>query len=229
MRRSFQLLVLVFTLAAIFAVGWLSTQKNSPFYQPIKNYELVTPISQLTPVEIDKVIAPYLGDSFWDIPLTRIQADLIHLDWVEFAEIKRKWPNLLFISITEQIPVARWGENGLVNRSGEVFFPTSISGFENLVQLNASLEYSELVLKRFVNLQKELKTLGLIVASFSLTTEKVWKVAILNGPEIVIDELSYEDKLQRFMKAYPGLSKEMRNSARIYDLRYSNGFIVAQN
>lgn len=216
-------------IALLAFIVWSSTQKNSPLYQPIEAYDLITPLSQVTPQEIEKTVEPYLGKSFWDIPLNHIQADLTRLDWVQSAEVKRKWPNLLYISIKEQIPVARWGEAGLVNRSGRVFFPLSIAGFENLVRLDGDLSESELVLRNLIDLQNQLNVLNMTVSQVKLSEDKVWQVGILEGPTIVIDALEYQHKLQRFIQAFPKLDSEMRKSARVYDLRYSNGFIIAKN
>ena len=227
-KRSLQLFILFLALVTLVSVGWLSTQKDSPLYKPIESYKLVLPIKQVTEEEIATTVKPYLGASFWDIPLNKIQADLVHLDWVQSAQVKRKWPNLLYISIKEQTPVARWSDAGLVNRSGEVFFPESIEGFTNLVQLDGELAQSQQVLRNLITLQSQFLNLDFIIKSLKLSTDNVWSIGILDGPSIVLDSLNYEHKLQRFIKAYPKLDSEMRKSAGIYDLRYSNGFIIAK-
>lgn len=228
MKRGFQVFILFFSIALLMAAAWLLTQKHSPFYKPIADYELITPIKQLSAQDLDEVISPFLGKSFWDIPINEIQASLTRLDWVYQAEVQRKWPNLLYIAVHEQKPVARWGENALMNHSGEVFFPHSIIGFENLVRLNGSLDNSEKVLRTLITLQKDLQVLELLIEEINLSVDNVWKIHLLNGPKIVLDSLNYQQKLQRFLKAYPKLTNEMRKSARVYDLRYSNGFIVAK-
>jgi len=228
MRRTVQILGLTLAAALLVLIGWFSTQKDSPFYQPIQNFKLISPIGQVTHEELSDVVAPYLGSSFWDIPLNQIQAELTHLDWVRSAEVKRKWPNLLYISTIEHVPVARWGETGLVNRSGNVFFPHSIEGFENLVRLEGALDKSQEVLQAFVQLQKQFTVIDLVIESVELSASEVWNIQVLDGPEIVLDSLDYERKLQRFILAYPKLESSMRKSERVYDLRYSNGFIIAQ-
>jgi len=228
LKRGIQLGVLILAIALLALLVWSSTQKNSPLYQPIEAYDLITPVNQVTPTEIYKTVKPYLGKSFWDIPLNRIQADLTSLDWVDSAEVKREWPNLLYLSIKEQVPVARWGEAGLINRSGNVFFPLLISGFENLVRLDGRLSKSKVVLKNLIDIQNQLNPLKLVVSQLKLSDDNVWSVKILDGPTIVVDELAYQQKLHRFIQAYPKLEVETRKSARVYDLRYSNGFIIAK-
>jgi len=225
-KRVFQFFILILALSGLVAVTWLLTQKSSPLYQPIENYELVAPLQQLSNNEVDQVITPYLGGSFWDISLDKIQAELTRLDWVESAKVRRKWPNLLYVEIAEQVPVARWNDNGLINGAGEVFFPNEITSFENLVMLVGSLDESTLILSQFIRLQDQLGELNMIVKKLSLA-ENVWRIEVLDGPEIIIDSDNFEAKVSRFIRAYSKLDKGLRNSARVYDLRYSNGFIVS--
>ena len=227
-RRLFQLLALIITVTVTVALVWLMTQKNSPLYQPIKSIQLISDTNQVSRKEIDEAVAPYLGLSFWKIPLHKIQADLTRLDWIKSAEVKRQWPNLLYISFTEQKPVARWNESGLINTLGQVFFPKSITEFENLVQLQGELDDSSAILSQLVFLQKQFDQLDMLVAELSYY-DQVWRISVLDGPEIVVDSELFEKKIVRFVRAYPKVDLELRKSARIYDLRYSNGFIIANN
>ncbi len=225
-KRAFQISVLIIALVGMISIVWLLTQKHSPLYQPIQDYELTTPLKQLSKAEIDKSIAPYLGGSFWEIPLDKIQAELTRMDWIKSAEVKRKWPNLLYVSVVEQTPVARWNENGLINGAGEVFFPADISGYENLVLIEGELNDSSEILSKFIGLQNQLNVLNMTIEKLSFQNE-VWKIQILKGPQIIVDSSGYETKIHRFIRALPKIDKGLRNSARVYDLRYSNGFIVA--
>ncbi|QCU90624.1 cell division protein FtsQ/DivIB [Thiomicrorhabdus sediminis] len=229
MRRIGQFSLLFALLFFIVAAVWLLLAKQSPFYKPVSHYELLTPLHQVSDVELSDAVSPYLGESFWQLPLQKIQASIVRLDWVHSAQIRRKWPDLLYISISEQQPVARWGESGLINRHGEVFFPRSIAGFENLVRLQGRLDQSEKVLTEFMQTRQWFAGLDLVIAEMRFSVDNVWQIQLLGGAVIKVDELNYANKIERFIKAYPQLSAEMRNSAQTYDLRYSNGFIVAQN
>lgn len=225
-KRLFQFFALILAVAGLVASAWLLTQKNSPLYQPIKNYELVAPLEQLTNEQVHKVIKPYLGNSFWDIPLDNIQAELVRLDWAKSAQVKRKWPNKLFVSIQEQKPVARWNSDGLINGSGEVFFPQKLTQFDDYVLLQGQLENSGLILKQLIWLQKQFENLDMLIANLAFN-DNVWRITVLGGPEIIVDNEQFENKTQRFVRAYPKLDKTLRKSAQTYDLRYSNGFIVS--
>ena len=43
------------------------------------------------------------------------------IDWVDAVIVRRRWPGTLFVRIVEQVPAARWGDDGLLNTRGELF------------------------------------------------------------------------------------------------------------
>jgi cell division protein FtsQ len=57
----------------------------------------------------------------------------------------------------------------------------------------------------------------------------VWRIQVLDGPMIVIDQQHSQQKLSRFLAAFPQLNPQLRKSAQVFDLRYSNGFIVGNS
>ena len=227
-KRVVQILVLIFALMGLTLGGWLFTQKGSPFYQPINEYKLMSPLKQLTKVDVHDVIRPHLGQSFWQIPLDKIQAELVRMDWVEQAEVRRKWPGQLLINIAEQAPVARWNNDGLINGSGKVFFPSDLSGFDDYVRLEGELAQSTYILEQFVWLQTQFDTIGKVIAHVALQND-VWRITLLNGTNVVVDTEHFRAKIDRFIRAYPKVDKTLRNSAQSYDLRYSNGFIISES
>ena len=227
-KRIVQILTLLFALAGLAFSVWLLTQKGSPFYQPINEYKLVSPLKQLSEAEVHNIIRPHLGRSFWEIPLDKIQAELVRMDWVESAEVRRKWPDQLYIAISEQKPVARWNKDGLINGLGKVFFPSDLNGFDDYVQLEGQLAQSPYILEKFVWLQTQFDTIDKVIAHLTLQND-VWRIKLLNGTSVVVDTEHFRAKIERFIRAYPKVDKTLRKSAQSYDLRYSNGFIISES
>lgn len=236
-RLVFWLMAGVLVLAMI--VIWQLAEKraeNSPTEEreasflsyPLDNYQILTPLQQVTPDEVQAILQPYLGQSFWDLPLMEIQSKLIRLDWVVNAKVSRSWPNLLSVVLTEQKPIARWGENGLINQAGEVFYPKSLEGFYDLVRLEGDLQYTRQVVRRYVKIQQALKAQKLVVERLRYGNDQVWEVGLFDGPKIILSDGSWKEELERFLLAYPKLEASLRNSATRYDLRYSNGFAISQ-
>ncbi len=226
MQRVVRSVVWLSILGALVAVTWLLMQEDSPLFRPIQQYELVSDIQHVKPTEIDAVMQRYLGRSFWDVELETIQSELTRLDWVSSASVKRSWPAQLYVSIQEQKPVARWGQTGLINQAGLVFYPNNLDGFNNLVVLEGQLADSEKILMRLAVFQSALKSIEFTISALSLQLDGIWKISLLDGSRIILDKIGDDAKLDQFVRAYPKLSMALRKSPQVYDLRYSNGFIV---
>ncbi len=216
-------------LALIVVIGagiWFLFHQEVTSDRPIQEFQITTDLKQLSRQEVEKVLQPYLGKSFWGVELNKIQADLMHLDWVNQAVVKRSWPNQLRISIEEQSPVARWGETGLVNHKGEVFFPNRLDGYERFVRLDGKLEDSKQLLLKLAELQSALQGLNWSISRLQESVDGVWNIQIMDGPTLILDRHDEQHKLKRFVAAYPQLKDGFRKSAQVYDLRYSNGFAI---
>lgn len=224
------------TLLLAVIVSWQLADKREGNYNPLfswlnyplEAYQLASNIEKTNRQQIDEVLQPYVGDSFWDLPLLEIQSELMRLDWIVRAQVSRSWPNLLTVAVTEQKAVARWGDNGLVNQSGEVFYPSTLEGYEDLVVLDGDLQFAVKVAERFANLMPRFSQHDLWLESMVLLDEQVWELQVFEGPLLRFSDKLWEQQIERFLLAYPKLEASMINSAAYYDLRYSNGFVMKQ-
>ncbi|MCF6344930.1 MAG: FtsQ-type POTRA domain-containing protein [Thiomicrorhabdus sp.] len=220
------LAILAVVLLSTWGISWLFSDKASPLFKPIEHYELAGELHFIQPEAVDQVLNHYFGFSFWQVNLDEIQSDLVQLEWVSQAVVKRQWPNRLYVAIEEQKPVARWGGSGLINQTGEVFFPKERGEFNALVLLEGEEVDAKKMLSALVVFQAQLNAIEFTIVSLKHQLDGVWWIRLLNGSEIVLDSKKGEYKLETFIAAYPQLAKTLRKSAQVYDLRYSNGFIV---
>jgi len=216
--------LLGFIVVALFA--WVLLEQEVASDRPIQQVKLTSELQQLSQEEMNQVLESYIGQSFWEVDLNQIQSDLTRLDWVSQAVVKRSWPDQLIISIEEQTPVARWGNEGLINHKGEVFFPRSLLAFDNFVRLEGRLEYSSHVLAKLAEFQVIMDQLQWSIAILTESAEGGWKLQIMDGPLLLLGKNEDLSQLIRFVRAYGHLKDGLRKSAQVYDLRYSNGFSV---
>ena len=211
-------------LVIVGSLGWVFLERERSSDRPIQTVTLTSELQQISMQEVNQILQSYVGSSFWKVELNKIQSDLTRLDWVSQAVVKRSWPDQLIITIEEQTPVARWGENGLINHKGEIFFPSSLTEFDNFVRLDGRLESATQVLAKLAEFQKTVDGLDWHVAQLSELVGGGWQIDILDGPRLLVAKEGDQAQLNRFIRAYGQLKDELRNSAQVYDLRYSNGF-----
>jgi len=225
-RRSLVVLVVIFLSA--WGISWLFSDQASPLFKPIEHYELAGDLHFLQAEEVDQVLSHYYGVSFWQVELDVIQSELVRLEWVSQAVVKRHWPNRLYIEVVEQVPVARWGDTGLINQMGELFFPKEHNEFAHLILLEGEREDAHKVLSALTLFQKTLNPIEFTISSLKHQLDGGWRITLANGSKIILGSKASGHKLETFVSAYPQLVKSLRKSAQVYDLRYSNGFIVGK-
>ena len=58
------------------------------------------------------------------------------MPWLKRVGVRRVWPDRLVIQFEEYQPVARWGDNGLMSKEGNIFYPDPLQdAFSDLPQL----------------------------------------------------------------------------------------------
>lgn len=221
-KKALPVFILLVILVSALSWGIFSPNKV------LTSYRIDTHLKQLQRSQVDKVIQPYLGQSFWNLDLNKLHAEIVRLDWVYHARVSRHWPSQLEIAIEEQQPVVRWGQDGLLNKNGDIFYPNDISAYKNLVELQGDDAKSKALLEDLVRFQGIFKQLGWTVSKLIMNPDSVWEIDFLNHPKVVLDHKDWKHKLNRFVRAYSQIKLALRKNASLYDLRYSNGFAIKQ-
>ncbi|KUJ71404.1 cell division protein FtsQ/DivIB [Thiomicrospira sp. WB1] len=174
-------------------------------------------------------VAPFLGQPFWEADLESLHARLLQLEWVHRARVTRRWPNQLRIRLEEQTPVARWGEQALLNQFGDIFYPTDIQPFDAYVRLDGPAVRAKLVLKRLGQLQSRLQALDWRISGLTMLPDGVFQVDLEQKRRLLLPEDNQAAVLERFIRSYPRIQSDLRKFAQVFDLRYSNGFVIRKN
>jgi cell division protein FtsQ len=212
-------------LILIGALGWIIFSPS----HVLKSYQIKNSLKKVESSQVEAVVKPYLGQSFWRLNLDELHAQIVRLDWVYRASVTRHWPSQVDITIEEQQPVVRWGKDGLLNKNGDIFYPSDIKAFQNLVELDGDDSKAKQLLKDLVIFQKAFDQLGWTISRLVMNADNVWQIYFVKQPTVELDSMDWQHKLNRFIRAYPLVKEALRKNARLYDLRYSNGFAIKQN
>lgn len=53
--------------------------------------------------------------------LQNAQDAIARLPWVESAQVRKRWPDVLEVHVTEHKPFARWGADRMLSEQGRLF------------------------------------------------------------------------------------------------------------
>jgi cell division protein FtsQ len=104
------------------------------------------------------------------------------------------------VSLVEQVPLARWNDDALVNADGEVFVAAASGA---LPRLSGPQDSSAEVVAAFRRYQAALKPLGMTVAELRLSPRRAWWMRLDNGMQLALGRLETDARLARFVTLYP--------------------------
>lgn len=222
-RRLGLLLVAVLLVGAALE-GWLAFK---PYInRPLAQIEVHGDLSQHNQQMLEQQVAQYLDAGFMELDIRAIQAALMQLGWVEQAQINRIWPERLRIDVREHKPVARWGDEQLLNIQAHVFAREGMRNHAGLPQLYGPQDSQVQVMEQYWSLSQILRPLGYSIQRLELRERGSWFVTTNSGLQLLLGREEVMEKMRRFVTIYEKeLKPQMEQIARI-DLRYSNGLAV---
>nr|WP_235983400.1 cell division protein FtsQ/DivIB [Pseudomonas guryensis] len=195
--------------------------------RPIARVSVQGELSYISQQAVQERIAPFISSSFFTVDMTGMRAELERMPWIARAEVRRVWPDQVSIRLEEQLPVARWGNEALLNNQGQAFAPRELTHYENLPLLSGPQRAQQQVMQQYQVLSQMLRPLGFSIAALELREHGSWFISTGQGVDILLGRDHLVEKMRRFSAIYDKVLKEqIANIARI-DLRYANGLAVA--
>lgn len=194
---------------------------------PFKVLRVEGSFEHVTTPQLSAIIGPYTSGGFFETDVRAIKQALENLPWVERSSVRRVWPDVLVVTVTEERAVTRWGDDGLVNPAGQVFYPAERAAeLQSLPLLEGPPRTSLQVMNAYVKFSGRLAPVGLGIARLSMDARRAWRMTLNNGMELTLGRKDSERQIDRFVRFYPGALDGRNADVQEVDLRYTNGFAV---
>jgi cell division protein FtsQ len=193
---------------------------------PVQSLNVESTFQRVSAVQVEEAVAREIGRGFLAVDLDRLRQTVEEMEWVERAEIERRWPDTLVLRIDEHSAAARWGTTGLLNRQGKLFAQSPAHLYPELPVLTGPAGSERAVAQRYLTLRGRLAEANLGLATLTLDDRWAWRFELEDGTRIELGRTEVDQRLDRFFNAvYPALASRLGSVAQV-DLRYSNGFAV---
>jgi len=197
--------------------------------RPIARVEVGGQFQRVAPVQIEEVVAPFRGAGFLSVDLEALRAALESIAWVDRARVERRWPDGVAVFITEHVPAARWGDDGLMNTRGELFLRGARHVPPELPQLVGPHGTEAQVAKLYLETYPRLLAVGMRLARVELDARGAWQLTLENGIQVRLGRQDVHARLERFIAVASPVVAARASEVHYVDLRYSNGFSVGWN
>ncbi|MGH8126812.1 MAG: cell division protein FtsQ/DivIB [Gammaproteobacteria bacterium] len=181
---------------------------------------------EVNAAQIRSAVASVVHGGVLAVDLGTVRAAVQELPWVAGASVRRVWPAALAVDVRLRRPIARWGENSLVDSSGQVFTPASVTAFTALPVLKGMPDEASEVFADFARVQSQVRPLGLKVRELSENARGELNVTFASGLVLALGHKDPFGRLARFIHiAVPTFGSDLTRVATV-DMRYPNGFAV---
>lgn len=221
--------VVLLTLLVVFAgignsalrdfLGWLN--------QPVAEIRVAGATRHLDKTALAQTLASGLDRPLLELDLKQIQERLIEDPWVHAASVRRHWPPALEVQVEEEVPVARWGDKGLLNHQGDIFWPELKPEYRSLPRLSGPAHETTRIMQQFHDLNRMFSSEGLKLAGLTLETRGAWTLELDNGIRIVAGREQLVQRLKRFLSIYRLSLADRAEQIEQVDIRYTNGVAVS--
>lgn len=216
--------VLVGMAALAFSIATVVLLVRSPWF-PVRHIDLAHPLQRTTKAEIEAATEGRIGGNFFAVSPAELRAALERLPWVRRASVRRVWPDGLEVSLEEHVPLARWGDDALINTHGERFFGVTDAQLPRLFG-PAGAEHE--VALRYGRFAHAIAPLGTELERVVLTPRYAWQLRLASGLHIMLgrDAEAAEARLRKFVEIYADTLGKIARKHDYVDLRYPNGFAL---
>lgn len=216
--------LLAILVIAGFGLG--AAHLSDPHTLPIRHVRINGEFRHLSPASLQEAARDVVRGGFFSVNVDTVRATLLREPWVRDVSVRRVWPDALSLHVTEQVPVARWGDSGLLNGDAQVFTPGRDTWPGGLPRISGPAGAEAVMLERYRYMDGALSQLNLKVASVDLDERRSWSLALEQGPAIVLGRRDAASRFDRFTTVLPGHLLESLARIEVVDMRYTNGFTV---
>ncbi|UYG08881.1 cell division protein FtsQ/DivIB [Halomonas sp. M4R1S46] len=173
-------------------------------------------------------LAPLVQGRTWlSVDLGELRERARDIGWLSEVRIRREWPDALVFELVEQVPVARWNDDRLLNPAGEPFDYAPLEVPDGLPELSGPADSGAEVLAYHDTLAARFAPQGLALRQVRLEARGAWRFQLEGGLWVMLGRNHREERLARFLAAWERELADTASHIRYIDLRYPNGVAVA--
>lgn len=194
---------------------------------PVERITVSGELEHTQTAAVQDMVYPALAGGFLGADLVKVQQQLEALPWIHEASVRRVWPNALEIHVVEQLPIARWGEQGFLNHEGEVFRPSQRKAWQSLPVLSGPEGQAPALMRNYQRLLDLLKPMGLSLSALTVDDRGQMTATLSGGQLLKIGGVDFLERMKRFKAVYRADLAAQIESVQSIDLRYESGVAVA--
>ncbi|MBA4502453.1 cell division protein FtsQ/DivIB [Marinobacterium marinum] len=195
--------------------------------QPVGVVTVAGATRHLDKEALAQALATRMNRPLLQLDLKALQEQLVQEPWVHSASVRRQWPPAIGVQLEEEVPVARWGDKGLLNHQGDIFWPELKPEYAALPKLTGPAHETIRIMQQYHDLNRMFSASGLRLTGLVLESRGAWTLELDNGIRVVVGREELVPRLKRFIDIYQQRLAARAEQIEQVDIRYTNGAAVS--
>ena len=180
----------------------------------------------ISKTKVQNVVRANLTQDFVNLDLDNLKNTLEMNPWVENVELTRVWPARLLINIQEQVPIARWGDHGFINRYGKKVNVETNSALKHLPRLMGPDNMEREIASEYLKISRLLAEKGIHLEGVSVNESTSWVLNLSQQRLFYLGAENLTDKLDLFLQIYEQHLAGSLDNVKKIDMRYQSGMAI---
>jgi cell division protein FtsQ len=221
LRKIADTLFFLSVSALLLGIGFYLVHLPTLF--PLNSVRLSAAPHRVSSAQVLEVVSSEVKGNLFTVDIAHLRQSLEKLQWVKSVNIRREFPGKLEVELEEHKALASWNNSLLVNMQGTIFSGSTEQKLPVFFgQAGDSIELAQ----RYTQFSSQLSVLNLQVIQVALSPRHAWQLHLSNGMVLELGREEMQQRLSRFVTAYPSSLAIQAGAARYVDMRYRNGFAV---
>ena len=201
--------------------GWIGADR-----WPLRVLRINDGLEQVDVARVRETVLPHAQRGFFAIDLAQAQRDVARLPWVAGTEVRKRWPDVLEVRVSEHRPFARWGDDRLLSEQGRLFPAAGTTPPDGLPWFDGPEARVPDVVALYNESRALFTAVGDDVERVAVDSRGSWSMRLASGTDVVIGGQQARPRIERFARLLPRLLHERAERLQRADLRYTNGFAL---
>lgn len=194
---------------------------------PLRYVRVEGVFTNVAPDLLANALSPYKNAGFFDVDPQEVIAMLEEVPWIGTARVAKAWPDTLVIHVVERVPMARWGDSGLIDRTGRIIpAKDQVAYLEHLPKLDAPPGRETQAIELLDRLQAGLFPPGMDVRSVAISDRLSRVIVLSNGMQLFFGGRDPVEATRQFLSFMPRMGVKSLDGFNTVDFRYPRGFAV---
>jgi cell division protein FtsQ len=222
-EKFLRLLMVMIFIATLYGADFIYKQIDTPLTRVTIGGEFI----HLQESELADLVLQEIDGGFLSMNLHELRQELQQHPWIHEVSVRREWPSTLQVEVLEEVPIARWGRDGFLNKLGDQLTLPENSRLHSLPVLEADYGSSQDMIEQYQLISELLIPVDLKLAELQRDAVGAWRFDTKSGLRIVLGRGNIVEKMQRLAIVWRSGLETQSHTISAVDLRYPNGLAVS--